>query len=627
MSLFPSAVFFSGTTMVNSKYSDSLKEKAAMLPLCPGVYIMHDASGKIIYVGKSRKLKNRVSQYFNNTDFKSVKTDNMTSKIADFEYIVCDSEIEALSLENSLIKLHKPKYNIKLKDDKSYPYIAIDLTEEYPKFFMTRSRKDKKVRYYGPYTSTAVVYGVIAAMDKAFGLPSCRHSFPKDKGKIRHCIYRQMGCVAPCLESVSEDDYKLRLNMALDFLTNGSSLLVQDLKSKMMQASEKEQYELAALFRDRIRAIEKLSDKQKVVAQVGLERDVVAVHSEGEISAVTVLYVRDGKLMDSETEYYSGGEIIDSSALVTFLCELYEKRGYIPKEIESTDVLSKEDAELLSGWLSSKAEYKVRVNIPSRGDKAKLVRMAEENAEQKCREYKSSTSRNENTLYRLAKIAGLEVLPERIEAFDISNIGNENIVAGMVVFVNGKPSKSDYRLFRMKNVEVQDDYASMREALKRHLAHLADGTSVMPDLILLDGGRGHLSTISELFAEENCSIPLLGMVKDDKHRTRALVSEDGEIDILSERDVFALIYRIQEEVHRYTVGSMSRAKRKTEKTSVLENIKGIGPAKARSILHEFGGLAEVKNAGEEDLMKIKGINEETAKAIVEYFAAKKGKTR
>ena len=205
MSLFPSAVFFSGTTMVNSKYSDSLKEKAAMLPLCPGVYIMHDASGKIIYVGKSRKLKNRVSQYFNNTDFKSVKTDNMTSKIADFEYIVCDSEIEALSLENSLIKLHKPKYNIKLKDDKSYPYIAIDLTEEYPKFFMTRSRKDKKVRYYGPYTSTAVVYGVIAAMDKAFGLPSCRHSFPKDKGKIRHCIYRQMGCVSPCLESVSED--------------------------------------------------------------------------------------------------------------------------------------------------------------------------------------------------------------------------------------------------------------------------------------------------------------------------------------------------------------------------------------------------------------------------------------
>ena len=619
--------YFLKAAMVNSKYANALKEKAALLPLCPGVYIMHDASGKIIYVGKSRKLRNRVSQYFNNTDFKSVKTDAMTSKIADFEYIVCDTEIEALSLENSLIKLHQPRYNVKLKDDKSYPYIAINLNDEYPRFFMTRSRKDKKVKYFGPYTSTATVYGVISAMVKTFGLPSCRHSFPKDKGKIRHCIYRQMGCVSPCLESVSTEEYMLRLDMALDFLTNGSSALKTDLQNKMNAASENEQYELAAVFRDRIRAIDRLSDKQKVVAQVGVERDVIATHTENEISAITALYIRDGKLMDSETEYFSGGEIIDSSALVTYMCDLYEKRGYIPKEIEVSSVLTEEDSALLSKWLSERAEYKVKVNIPEKGEKAKLVTMAEENAAQKCHEYKSSSSRNEMTLARLAKITGLEVIPERIEAFDISNIGNENIVAGMVVFVDGKPSKSDYRLFKMKAQKSQDDYASMREALQRHIAHFDDENSTIPDLILLDGGKAHLSVISDLFREENCFVPLLGMVKDDKHRTRALVSEEGEIDILSERDVFALIYRIQEEVHRYTVGSMNRSKRKTEKTSVLENIKGIGPAKAKELLSRFGGLSGIKKASKEELLSVKGINEQTADDIVEYFSEKKGKIK
>ncbi len=613
--------------MVNSQYANALKEKASQLPLSPGVYIMHDSSGKIIYVGKSRKLRNRVSQYFNNTDFKSVKTDNMTSKIADFEYIVCDTEIEALSLENSLIKLHKPKYNIKLKDDKSYPYVAINLSEEYPKFIMTRSRKDNALKYFGPYTSTATVFGIISTLDKTFGLPSCRHSFPKDKGKIKHCIYKQMGCVAPCLETVTPEDYKFRLNMALNFLTNGSSELKQDLQNKMMDAAENEQYELAAIFRDRIRAIDRLSDKQKVVANVGIERDVIASHIDNEISAITVLYIRDGKLVDSETEFFSGGEIVDSSAVLTYLCELYEKRGYIPKEIESSNVLSKEDADLLSEWLSEKAGNKVRINIPEKGEKAKLVKLAEENATQKCKEYKTSSSRNEMTLTRLAKITGLEVVPQRIEAFDISNIGNEHIVAGMVVFIDGKPSKKDYRLFKMKYTSSQDDYASMREALMRHISHFSDKDASIPDLILLDGGKAHLSVITALFKEENCFVPVLGMVKDDKHRTRALVSEDGEIDILGERDIFALIYRIQEEVHRFTVGNMTKSKRKTEKRSVLENIKGIGPSKAKALLDGFKGLSAIKTASKDELMKVKGVNEEMAEEIIEYFAKKKGENK
>lgn len=606
--------------MVNAAYAASLREKASLLPLSPGVYIMRGDGGKVIYVGKSKKLKNRVSQYFHETDFKSVKTDMMTSLVRDFEYIVCDTETEALTLENSLIKLYKPRYNIKLKDDKSYPYISVNMHDEYPRFTVTRKREDPRALYFGPYSGTTVVYGIINAMQKTFGLPACNRRFPRDKGKVTHCIYRQIGCLAPCDENVTSKQYRESFSEAVDFLSGNYKKITDELTEKMLYASENEMYEAAAVCRDRIRAIEKLREKQKVVASPEVERDVISAYAGDAVSAVCVFYIRGGKLTDSEIFYFSGGEILDSSALCSFICELYVRREYIPKEITVGGELSESDKELCESWLSEKTNRKVNLTIPLRGEKKKLCDMAKENAEQKCKEYLLSSQKTDKTLARLASLAGLETIPERIEAFDISNIGDEHITAGMVVFENGKPKKSDYRIFRMKTVSTRDDYASMREAVSRRCAHLSDDGAVAPDLFLIDGGAAHVSAAKQATREAGYDIPTLGMVKDDKHRTRALVGEDGdEIQILSEQQVYSLIYKIQEEVHRFTISKMMGGKRKAEKTSVLENVSGVGKAKAKALLAVFGGLSAIKQADISELCRVKGITESIAKNIKEYF--------
>lgn len=606
--------------MVNAAYAASLREKASLLPLSPGVYIMRGDGGKVIYVGKSKKLKNRVSQYFHETDFKSVKTDMMTSLVRDFEYIVCDTETEALTLENSLIKLYKPRYNIKLKDDKSYPYISVNMHDEYPHFTVTRKREDPRALYFGPYSGTTVVYGIINAMQKTFGLPACNRRFPRDKGKVTHCIYRQIGCLAPCDENVTSEQYRESFSEAVDFLSGNYKKITDELTEKMLYASENEMFEAAAVCRDRIRAIEKLREKQKVVASPEVERDVISAYAGDAVSAVCVFYIRGGKLTDSEIFYFSGGEILDSSALCSFICELYVRREYIPKEITVGGELSESDKELCESWLSEKTNRKVNLTLPLRGEKKKLCDMAKENAEQKCKEYLLSSQKTDKTLARLASLAGLETVPERIEAFDISNIGDEHITAGMVVFENGKPKKSDYRIFRMKTVSTRDDYASMREAVSRRCAHLSDDGAVAPDLFLIDGGAAHVSAAKQAMREAGYDIPTLGMVKDDKHRTRALVGEDGdEIQILSEQQVYSLIYKIQEEVHRFTISKMMGGKRKAEKTSVLENVSGVGTAKAKALLAVFGGLSAIKQADISELCRVKGITESIAKNIKEYF--------
>ncbi len=606
--------------MVNAAYAASLREKASLLPLSPGVYIMRGDGGKVIYVGKSKKLKNRVSQYFHETDFKSVKTDMMTSLVRDFEYIVCDTETEALTLENSLIKLYKPRYNIKLKDDKSYPYISVNMHDEYPRFTVTRKREDPRALYFGPYSGTTVVYGIINAMQKTFGLPACNRRFPRDKGKVTHCIYRQIGCLAPCDENVTSEQYRESFSEAVDFLSGNYKKITDELTEKMLYASENEMFEAAAVCRDRIRAIEKLREKQKVVASPEVERDVISAYVGDAVSAVCVFYIRGGKLTDSEIFYFSGGEILDSSALCSFICELYVRREYIPKEITVGGELSESDKELCESWLSEKTNRKVNLTLPLRGEKKKLCDMAKENAEQKCKEYLLSSQKTDKTLARLASLAGLETIPERIEAFDISNIGDEHITAGMVVFENGKPKKSDYRIFRMKTVSTRDDYASMREAVSRRCVHFSDDGAVAPDLFLIDGGAAHVSAAKQAMREAGYDIPTLGMVKDDKHRTRALVGEDGdEIQILSEQQVYSLIYKIQEEVHRFTISKMMGGKRKAEKTSVLENVSGVGKAKAKALLAVFGGLSAIKKADISELCRVKGITESIAKNIKEYF--------
>jgi excinuclease ABC subunit C len=603
--------------MVDIKYAERLRKKASTLPLRPGVYIMKSKSGTVIYVGKSRALKNRVSQYFHDS-VKNVKTDAMTANIYDFDYILCDTEIEALTLENSLIKLYKPKYNILLKDDKSYPYLAVT-NEEYPRFMMTRTR-GKDAKYFGPYTSVDTVKNIIISLQKALGLPSCNKSFPKDIGKVQHCLYRHIGCIAVCDGKVSPEKYRELVDVAVSFLSGDTDDLIEKMTEKMMYASENLMFEAAAEYRDRIRAVKRLYEKQKVVASPDTERDIVAWYSGEAAGALCVFYIRGGKLLDSESFVFSGGEILDSSAIASFLCSLYEKREYIPKEIDTAGVLSEEDTETAEEWLSSRAGYKVKLRSPVRGDLRKLCDMAEENASQKAKEFVSEKTKSDEALIRLASIVGLEVVPERIEAFDISNIGDENITAGMVLFENGKPNKSGYRLYNIKETRVQDDYASMREALTRRIAHFEDAATPPPDLFLIDGGLGHIRVAQEVLDSLGVTIPALGMVKDEHHKTRALVDADGrEISIAAEAGVYSLIFRIQEEVHRFTVSKMMGKKRKTVKTSVLEDIDGIGKARAKALLARFGGLSGIKKASAAELVTVQGITPEIAEKIIEYF--------
>ncbi len=604
--------------MVNPIYAERLREKASTLPLRPGVYIMRAKGGTVIYVGKSRALKNRVSQYFHES-VQNAKTDAMTSNVYDFDYILCDTEMEALTLENSLIKLYQPKYNILLKDDKSYPYLAVT-NEEFPRFVMTRTR-GKDARYFGPYTSADTVKNVIISLQKALGLPSCNRSFPKDIGKVQHCLYRHIGCVAVCDGKVTAEEYRELVENAVAFLSGKEDTLINSLTKKMMYASENLMFEAAAEHRDRIKAIKRLCEKQKVVASPDTERDIVAWYAGEAACAVCVFYIRGGKLIDSESFVFSGGEILDSSAITSFLCSLYEKREYIPKEINTAGVLSEEDTETAEEWLSGKAGYRVKLRTPARGDLHKLCVMAEENAAQKAKEFVAQKTKSDETLMRLATLAGLEVIPEKIEAFDISNIGDENITAGMVLFENGKPKKSGYRLFGIKGTQVQDDYASMREALTRRIAHFEDVATPPPDLFLIDGGIGHIRTVQEVLDAHGVTIPALGMVKDEHHKTRALIDADGrEISIAAEAGVYSLIFRIQEEVHRFTVSKMMGAKRKNIKTSVLEEIDGIGKARAKALLSRFGGLSGVKSATEAELITVQGVTPEIAKKIIEYFS-------
>ena len=602
--------------MVNPEYAGYLREKAAGLPLSPGIYIMRDKNGKIIYVGKSKKLKNRVSQYFHENDFKSQKTDAMTFFVADFDYILCDTEIEALSLENSLIKLYRPRYNVKLKDDKSYPYIKASTDAEYPEFSVTRKREGDKAKYFGPYTGTNTAYSILSAMQKTFSLPSCRRHFPRDRGKVKNCIYRQIGCVAPCREEVSPDEYREVFMQAVSFLSGDTDGVLTDLTKKMNDAAERMAYEAAARYRDRIIAVKKLCEKQKVVEAPSVERDVIAWQSDELIPSACVFYVRGGKLIDSEVFFFGTSEIADSSAISSFVYGLYMSREYIPREITFAEGIDDDDLALLSDWLSEKAGYKVSVRVPKRGDAKKLCDMALQNAVQRAKEKQSQSENSDKSLTRLAAIANLEVVPERIEAFDISNYGDEHITAGMVVYENAKPKKSDYRIYNIRS-DYQDDYGAMREAIERRIAHSAE--MPLPDLFLIDGGAAHVTVVSDVLREHGLGVAVLGMVKDEHHKTRALVDETGEISIALEQSVFVLIYGIQEEVHRFTVSHMSAKKRKTLRHSSLEKIDGIGPAKAKALLSHFGGLGGVKAASAEELIKVRGIDENLAQKITEYF--------
>lgn len=594
--------------------------KANGLPLCAGVYIMRDRAGKVIYVGKSAKLKNRVSQYFQNSE-KNVKTAKMVANVFDFDYILCDTEMEALTLENSLIKQYSPKYNIRLKDSKSYPYIKVT-DEEYPRIVFTRTRLSDRAKYFGPFGGAGTVFEIMSLLQKTLGIPSCKLSFPRDIGKGRECLYYQMKqCCGVCRGHVSAEEYGELIKCALDILKGNTRGAISSLEEKMYAYSEAEKYEAAMKCRDTIRALEKIREKQKVVDSPDAEYDVIALYSEELCSCLSIYSVREGILGGKNDYVFGSDKLLDEASLTAFLVDYYSHSDGIPKRIVFDSSVSVEE-ELLSDFLSDQAGKRVTLWTPQRTEMKKLCAMIFANAKEKANAYVKEYEKDNSTLFRLAEILGLESLPERMEAYDISNIGAEHKTGGMVVYVDGKPKKSDYRTFTIKDVDGTDDYACMRETLRRRLAHLSDERGSMseyPDLLLIDGGRTHVMAVKEVLADMGLEIPVFGMVKDDFHKTRALCTESEEISIAREQAVYGLIYRVQEEVHRYTVSRMSAAKSKTVKHSSLERINGIGAAKARLLLAKFGSLNAIKSATEEELSLTKSISKSDAKNIYNYF--------
>ncbi len=595
-----------------------LRKKAMDLPLTPGVYLMKNADGKIIYVGKSKALRNRVSQYFLDVP-KDVKTAAMVALVRDFEFMLTDTEIEAFTLENKLIKLHKPKYNILLKDSKNYPYIKVTMDEEYPRVVMVRKRTRDKAKYFGPYSSSFLAMRVIKTVNRIFGLPTCKRQFPRDIGKERPCIYSQIGqCMAVCDGRISAQEYREAFPAILSFLRGNFKQVKAILQEKMQYASQHLAFEAAAIYRDRINALSLLWEKQKIVGAPGDEYDVISLYKHELSSCLAIYYVRDGAVIDSDNFVFSGEKLVEEDSLSAFLFALYERRDYIPKTLYLGFSLSLEHLELLKEQLSRLAERRVSLLIPQRGEYKQLCDLVADNARIHANAYNAEAERNDEVLLRLASILGLEVVPERIEAIDISNYGRDTCVAGLIALENGKLDKKRYRTYKIRSLnEKPDDYAAMREAIERRLSHIDEDP--LPDLFLLDGGKTHVAIIKAILREKGVRLPVFGMVKDDFHKTRALVDEESEISIAREHSVFVFIYKIQEEVHRFALKMMKNIKSKTTTRSVLQDIKGIGHKKAALLLRVFKSIKAIKEAAVDDLAEVSGISRRDAEAIYRYF--------
>ena len=597
-----------------------LRDKANSLPETPGVYIMKDAEEKIIYVGKSTKLKNRVSSYFSQTHT-SQKTARMVSLVRDFDYILCNTEIEALTLENTLIKKHSPKYNIKLKDAKSYPYIKVS-KDEYPVISVTRERRSDKGKYFGPYQGASQAYTALETVKKIFGLPTCKRSFPRDIGKERPCIYKDMGrCIAPCTGSISKEDYSYLVKRAAEVLDGNVRETQKKLTEDMMAAAEEMNFERAAALRDSIAALNRLSEKQKVVADSKINRDVFSLYTSELDAVLATLSIRDGALVSKNEFFLSANEPTSPEDILNLILMHYESGISIPREIITDIPAEEEDIALLADYLSLLSGKKISVRIPERGDGRALCKMAYENAKEMARQARLDGERDNKSLTRLSELLGIEYPPHRIEAYDISNIGDEHIVASMVVCIGGKMKKSEYRSFKISTTGGRDDYGSMREALRRRLSHIGDGSPSLgerPDLILLDGGDGQVGAVKPILRELEFDIPLFGMVKDDYHKTRAITNGENEISIATEFNVYSFVYNIQEEAHRFAYLNSQGAKLKSLTKSSLENIQGIGKKKAALLLSAMP-FNELKLANTERIAKIDGISMRDAERIYEYF--------
>ncbi len=593
----------------------TITDKLAVLTSRPGVYIMKNSDNEIIYVGKAKNLKNRVSQYFV-SNLPSAKVAKMVSNVSDFEYIVTTSELEALILENNLIKKHKPKYNILLKDDKSYPYIVLDKKSEYPHFTLARKRNNDGLRYFGPFQSSSAVWEIIKTVNEIFGLYSCKHTFPRDIKKFRPCLNYHIGkCPGICTGNISVDEYSQSISQAISFLNGDYKKLLSDLNSKMLEYSENMEFEKAAIIRDRINSINRLESKQIIVLSTDVDRDVIAYSTLEDEICFSVMHIRGGKLIYQDTVFVNEEA---EDMIGEFIGQYYENDDMIPKEI-SVEILP-ESSELLSQWLTKRKERTVRFICAKRGENVRLIEMCKRNAFEKLAEKKSHGIRENKLMGNIAQMLGLSVIPTRIEMYDVSNFGTDSTVGGMIVWQDGRFKKSEYRRFSFDDVFSPDDYKHTYEMIMRRLAHLDnkdEGFNKKPDIIFLDGGAGHLKTVYSEISKRG--IAVFGLVKDRKHKTRAIVSKKGEVDIRTNPAVFRFFTQLQDEVHRYAISYMHSNKTKKMTSGGLKSVEGIGPAKYKNLIKHFKTVSAIKNATENELCKVQGISPRLAKNIINYF--------
>ena len=614
-----------------------IQEELKKLPDKPGVYIMHGQSDEIIYVGKAIVLKNRVRSYFRESTVKSPKIQKMVSQITRFEYIVTDSELEALVLENNLIKEHNPKYNTMLKDDKTYPYIKVTLGEEYPRVVPSREMKKDKSRYFGPYTSMAAVKDVVELINKLFGLRTCRKNLPRDCGKDRPCLqYHMKQCVAPCTGCVPKEEYRQQVQSALDFLNGEYNAELKRLQEKMTEASENLEFEEAIRYRDLYASVKKISERQKITDSDGEDKDIIAMAKDNEDAIVQVFFVRAGKLIGREHFYMTKvSECTDAEILSDFVKQYYSGTPFIPKELLLQEEI--EDKEVVESYVSMKRGGKVKISIPKKGKKEKLVELAAENAALVLSKDREKIKREEGrTIGAVKEISRLLDLPNiiRMEAFDISNTNGFENVGSMVVYEKGKPKRSDYRKFKIKTVAGPDDYACMHEVLTRRFVHgmeeakELEGKNIQaeygsftkfPDLILMDGGKGQVNIALQVLNELRLNIPVCGMVKDDNHRTRGLYYNNVEIPIDTGSEGFKLITRIQDEAHRFAIEYHRSLRTKKQVDSVLDKIPGVGPVRRKALMRHFKSIDEIKNATVEKLCEIPEIPLAAAEEIYAFF--------
>lgn len=614
-----------------------IEEELKKLPGSPGVYLMHDEKDEIIYVGKAISLKNRVRQYFQSSRTRTAKIEQMVSKISRFEYIVTDSEMEALILECNLIKEHRPKYNTMLKDDKGYPFIRVTINEEFPRVMLARNMKRDKAKYFGPYTSAGAVKDTIELLTKIYKIRTCNRNLPKDIGNGRPCLnYQIKQCDAPCMGYISAETYKEKIKQVIDFLNGNYADVLSMLEEKMYAASEKMEFEEAAGYRDLINSVKAISNKQKITKDETMDRDILAYAMEGNDAVVQVFFIRSGKVLGREHFHVElAPHDLGKDVLTNFIKQYYGGSPFIPKELLVQEEI--DDKEIIEKWLSVKRGQKVVIKQPKKGEKEKLVELAEKNAkivlEQDKDKLKSEERRTRGAVREIDEILDIPYT-KRIEAFDISNTNGFESVGSMIVYEDGRPKRSDYRKFKIKWVKGADDYASMKEVLTRRFTHglqeleqlkqqdvSADYGSFtrFPDLIMMDGGRGQVNIALEVLEELGLSIPVCGMVKDDHHRTRGLYFNNVELPINKSGEGFRLITRIQDEAHRFAITFHRDLRSKKQVHSILDDIEGIGAARRKALLREFKSLDAIKEASVETLKKVPSMNESAAQKVYDFF--------